>query len=182
MSRVGKRKIKIPAGVTVEISNGIIKVRGPKGELTRQFPAAVTMAVQDGEVTTNVANPEDKKERSLWGAYSAHAANMIEGVTNGFKKELEINGVGFRVAKQDDDLKLDVGFSHPIIFKMPAGIIATVEKNIIRLEGADIELVGQTAAEVRDVKKPEPYKGKGIKYVDEIIRRKAGKTATKAAA
>lgn len=182
MSRVGKRKTKIPNDVTVEIANGIVKVKGPKGELMRHLPAAITMTVQDGEIVTNVANPEEKKERSLWGAYSAHVANMVEGVTKGFKKELEINGVGFRVATQGSDLNLEVGFSHPIIFKMPAGVVATVDKNIIKLEGADIELLGQTAAELRNIKKPEPYKGKGIKYIDETIRRKAGKTATKAAA
>ena len=182
MSRVGKRQIKIPAGVTVEIANGVIKVRGPKGELKRILHSAVTMEVKDGEIITSVNNPEDKKERSLWGAFSAHAANMVKGVTEGFKKDLEINGVGYKVAMQGKDLKLDVGFSHPIIFDIPEGVTAVVEKNVIKLTGIDIELVGQVAAEVRNVKKPEPYKGKGIKYAEEIIRRKAGKTARKAAA
>lgn len=182
MSRVGKRKVKIPAGVTVEITGGVVKVTGPKGELKRVLHPAITMEVKDGEVTTNVNNPEDKKERSLWGAFSAHVANMVKGVTEGFKKELEINGVGYKVAMQGKDLKLDVGFSHPIIFSIPEGVTATTEKNTIKLTGADIELVGRVAAEVRNVRKPEPYKGKGIKYNDEILRRKAGKTATKAAA
>lgn len=182
MSRVGKRKIKIPAGVTVEIINGVVKVKGSKGELKRILHPAVIMEVKDGEVITNVNHPEDKKERSLWGAFSAHVANMVKGVTDGFKKELEINGVGYKVAMQGTDLKLDVGFSHPIIFKIPEGVAAAVEKNVIKLTGADIELVGQVAAEVRNVKKPEPYKGKGIKYIDETLRHKAGKTATKAAA
>ena len=182
MSRVGKRQIKIPAGVTVEVAGGQVKVKGPKGELARNLPVAVSISVQDGEVVTNVANPEEKLERALWGAYSAHVANMINGVTNGFKKELEINGVGYRAAVQGKDLKLDVGFSHPIVFKIPDGVSISVDKNLIKLESADIELLGQTAAEVRNVKKPEPYKGKGIKYIDETIRRKAGKTETKAAA
>lgn len=182
MSRVGKRKIKIPVGVTVEIADGVFKVKGPKGELKRVLHPAITMVVQDGEIVTNVNQPEDKKERSLWGAFSAHAANMVKGVTVGFTKNLEINGVGYKVAMQGKDLKLDVGFSHSIIFKIPEGVTAFVEKNAIKLEGANIELVGQVAAEVRNVKKPEPYKGKGIKYNDEILRHKAGKTATKAAA
>ena len=120
---------------------------------------------------------DEKKERSLWGTYGAHVKNMIIGVTQGFQKQLEINGVGYRVAMQGKDLKLEVGFSHPVIFPMPAGITAKVEKNIITIEGADKELVGKTTAEIREIKKPEPYKGKGIKYVEEIIRRKAGKTA-----
>ncbi len=182
MSRIGKKPIQIPAGVTAEITNSVIKVKGPKGELFRALPARIKVTIIDGVISVFVANPEDKKERSLWGAYAAHINNMIEGVTNGFKKDLEINGVGFRVAMQGKDLKLEVGFSHSVIFKIPDGVTASVEKNIIKLESIDKEMLGQTASELRSVKKPEPYKGKGIKYTDETIRRKAGKTATKAAA
>lgn len=182
MSRIGKKPIQIPAGVTVEIANGGIKIKGPKGEHFRVLPATIKVSVVDNVISLAVNNPEEKKERSLWGTYAAHIINMIEGVTKGFKKELEINGVGFRVAMQGKDLKLEVGFSHSVIFNIPVGVTATVEKNIIRLESFDKELLGQVAAELRNVKKPEPYKGKGIKYTDETIRRKAGKTATKAAA
>lgn len=182
MSRIGKKPIQIPSDVTVETTNNGIKVKGPKGELFRALPVAIKIAIVEGVISVSVANPEEKKERSLWGSYAAHIINMIEGVTKGFKKELEINGVGFRATAQGKDLKLEVGFSHPVIFKIPDGVTAAVEKNIIKLESIDKEKLGQTAAELRSVKKPEPYKGKGIKYTDETIRRKAGKTATKAAA
>lgn len=182
MSRIGKKPIQIPSDVTVETTNNGIKVKGPKGELFRALPNAVKLSLVNGVISVSVDNPEEKKERSLWGSYAAHIINMIEGVTKGFKKELEINGVGFRAAAQGKDLKLEVGFSNPVIFNVPAGVTAVVDKNIIKLESADKELLGQAAAELRNIKKPEPYKGKGIKYIDEIIRRKAGKTATKAAA
>ncbi len=181
MSRIGKQIITIPAGVTVTTENGQLKVKGPKGEIVRPLNRLVTVTIADGTVSASVANPDEKSERSLWGTWGAHISNMIEGVTTGFKKELEINGVGYRVAMQGKDLKLEVGYSHPVIFPIPAGIVASVEKNLISLTGFDKELVGSTAARVRAVRKPEPYKGKGIKYVTEIIRRKAGKTASKGA-
>ena len=181
MSRIGKQKIQIPNGVNFEISGASIKVKGPKGELTRSLPKEVKVSLENNEVSVDVVNKEDKKERSLWGTYSAHIQNMVEGVTKGFVKELEINGVGYRVAMQGKDLKLEVGFSHPVIFDVPAGVKASVEKNQIKLEGFDKELVGQVAAQIRSIKKPEPYKGKGLKYVTETIRRKAGKTASKGA-
>ena len=182
MSRIGKNPIQIPAGVTVEMADSGIKIKGPKGELFRALPEIVKVSITDNVISVSVVNPEDKKERSLWGTYAAHIINLIEGVTNGFKKELEINGVGFRVAMQGKDLKLEVGFSHSVIFGIPTGVIASVDKNIIKLESADKELLGKVAAELRNVRKPEPYKGKGIKYVGETIRRKAGKTAVKVAA
>jgi len=175
MSRVGKQQLQVPAGVTVELLPGLAKIKGPKGELERKIDARVKLNLTDGILTCNVENPEKKAERSLWGTYASHLKNMILGVTVGFKKQLEINGVGYKVAMQGTDLKLEVGFSHSVIFKIPAGIKATVEKNQIALEGIDKELLGKTASELRAVKKPEPYKGKGIKYLDEIIRRKAGK-------
>lgn len=181
MSRVGKQQIQVPQGVTAEIKADKIIVKGPKGELTRVINPLVQINLNEGILTVSVKNPEDKKERSLWGTYGSHLINMVEGVTKGFKKQLEINGVGYRVAMQGQDLKLEVGYSHSVIFKVPSVVKATVEKNVITLESPDKELLGKTAAELRAVKKPEPYKGKGIKYLDEVIRRKAGK-AVKAGA
>lgn len=177
MSRIGKQIITIPTAVTVDLKSDLITVKGPKGELKRAIPPVVHVKHEDGAVTVDVTNKEEKKERSLWGTFSAHIQNMVNGVTAGFKKQLEVNGVGYKVAMQGKDLKLDVGFSHPVIFKIPEGIIVSVEKNVITLESFDIELLGKTAAEIRQVRKPEPYKGKGIKYMDEVIRRKAGKTS-----
>lgn len=179
MSRIGKKTIEIPQGVTIAVTDNVVRVQGPKGTLERVVHPKVTVKVVDNIVSVDVAKKEDKSERSLWGTFGAHINNMIEGVTKGFQKQLELNGVGFRVAMQGTDLKLEVGFSHSVVFKIPEGIQAKVEKNVITLDGFDKELLGATAAELRAVKKPEPYKGKGIKYVDEIIRRKAGKTAAK---
>ena len=152
-------------------------VKGPKGELVRKLNNLVSVVVQDGEVKVSVANQEEKNERALWGTFSAHVMNMIKGVTEGFTKDLEVNGVGYKVSMQGNDLKIEVGYSHPVIYKAPEGIVISTEKNQIKVAGTDTELVGRVAAEIRKVRKPEPYKGKGIKYVDEIIRRKAGKTA-----
>lgn len=182
MSRIGRKSIAIPAGVTVALNGRTVEVKGPKGSLTRVLHPAVSVSVLENAVTVDVAKKEEKSERSLWGTFAAHIRNMIIGVTAGYKKQLEVNGVGFRVALQGKDLRLEIGFSHPVIFSMPDNVKASVEKNIITLESADKELLGQVAAEVRDLKKPEPYKGKGIKYIDEIIRRKAGKAAKAAAA
>jgi len=181
MSRIGKQKIEIPEGVTIEVKDGAVKVKGLKGELIRKLNNLVNVEVQDGEVKVTVANPEEKKERALWGTFSAHVINMIKGVTEEFTKELEVNGVGYKVSMQGVDLKIEVGYSHPVIYKTPEGVIISTEKNRIKVSGVDIELVGRVAAEIRKVRKPEPYKGKGIKYVDEVIRRKAGKAAKAAA-
>ncbi len=177
MSRIGKQTIEIPAGVTVDIKDGAIAVQGPKGKLLRVINPLVTVAIVDGAVTVDVVNKEEKKERSLWGTYSSHIQNMVEGVTQGFKKQLEVNGVGYKVAMQGTDIRLDVGFSHPVIYKVPEQVTAGVEKNVITLDSPDKELLGSTAAEIRSIRKPEPYKGKGIKYMEEQIRRKAGKAA-----
>jgi large subunit ribosomal protein L6 len=180
MSRIGKQIIKIPEGVTVDVKDGIVFVKGPKGELKRVLHRAVSVKVSDGTATVDVKNKEDKKERSFWGTFGSHIKNMVVGVSEGFKKQLEINGVGYKVSMQGTDLKLEVGYSHPVLYKMPEGANASVDKNIITLEGADKELIGKVAAEIRSIRKPEPYKGKGIKYVDETIRRKAGKAAASA--
>lgn len=182
MSRIGKKKIQIPAGVSAEIKDGVLTIKGPKGELKRVLNDKVKVNITPTEITVDVENKEEKSERSLWGTFAAHIINMVQGVTVGFKRQLEINGVGFKVASQGTDLKLEVGFSHSVVFKVPDGIKATVEKNLISLEGSDKEKLGQVAAEIRSIKKPEPYKGKGIKYVEEVIRRKAGKAATKSGA
>ena len=182
MSRIGKKVIQIPNGVVISQEDDYVLVKGPKGELTRKVNRLVTIIIENGEVRVDVVNKEDKKERALWGTFGAHIRNMIIGVTEGYKKQLEINGVGYRVAMQGTDLKLEVGFSHSVIFKIPKEVKATVEKNQITLVSIDKEILGKTAAELRSIRKPEPYKGKGIKYVEEILRHKAGKAASKASA
>jgi len=180
MSRIGKQKIELPSGVTVEVKeNNTIVVKGPKGQSERVFDSRVTLVKEDNVVGVDVKNKEQKTERSLWGTYSSHLKNMILGVSEGFRRQLEINGVGYKVAMQGKDLKLEVGFSHSVVFNVPEGIEASVEKNVITLVGINKELIGQTASELRAIRKPEPYKGKGIKYMEEVIRRKAGKTAGK---
>lgn len=180
MSRIGKQIITIPQNVTVDVAGNVVRVKGPKGELERVIATPVKVIVADGTVTVDVEKKEDGFERSLWGTFAAHVKNMVVGVSEGFEKTLEINGVGYKVALQGKDLRLDVGFSHPVIYVMPAEVTAGVEKNVIKLQSANKELLGKVAAEVRAVKKPEPYKGKGIKYSDEVIRRKAGKAAKSA--
>ena len=180
MSRIGKQTIHITPGVTVETKDGILLVRGPKGTLSRIIPSVVTIAVVDQTVVCSVTDENEKSIRSLWGTYAAHTKNMIEGVTKGFQKQLEVNGVGYRVAMQGSDvLKLELGFSHPVMYKLPQGITATVEKNLMTINSCDKELLGKVCADIRAQRPPEPYKGKGIKYVQETIRRKAGKTASK---
>lgn len=177
MSRIGKQIIEIPTGVDCTITADAIRVKGPKGELTTAMHPHVTVTRGTDGVQVTVKDPEKKTDRALWGLYASLLKNMVVGVTAGFEKKLELNGVGYRVALQGKGLKLDLGYSHPIVFDLPAGVSAVVEKNVITLSGADKKLVGQVAADIRKLRKPEPYKGKGIKYSDEIIRRKAGKTA-----
>lgn len=181
MSRIGKQIIKIPNGVTVGAKDGIVVVQGPKGKLEKQLHHKIKVIVEADSVRVDVENKEEKKDRALWGTSAAHIKNMIMGVTEGFHKELEVNGVGYKVAMQGKDIKLEVGFSHPVIFELPDAVKANVEKNVIKLESFDKELLGAVAAEIRTIRKPEPYKGKGIKYLEEVVRRKAGKTAAKGA-
>lgn len=181
MSRIGKQTIEIPQGVTIEVKDGNVVVKGPKGELVRKLDPVIKVEVKDNIVSVDVENKENKKERSLWGTFSAHIKNMVIGVTEGFKKQLEVNGVGYKIAMQGKDLKVEVGYSHPVIYKAVEGVDISVEKNVITVEGSDKELIGQVSAEIRKIRKPEPYKGKGIKYIDEHIRRKAGKAAKSAA-
>ncbi len=178
MSRIGKQQITIPQGVDVTLAGTTLTIKGPKGTLVRDIHPLVTVHNENSVLGVSVAHPENGTERSLWGTTAAHLKNMVEGVVKGFEKKLEVNGVGFRVAMQGRDIKLEIGFSHPVVYVMPATVAAVVEKNVITLTSPDIEMLGKTAAEIRALKKPEPYKGKGIKYVDEVIRRKAGKTAS----
>lgn len=182
MSRIGKKIRTLPAGVTAEVKNGQFVVKGPKGELKQAIHPRVTVVIKDGEVTTQVVDGDAVRDRALWGTFSSIIENMIEGVATGFKKQLEINGVGYKAAVKGVNLNLEVGFSHPVEVKPLAGVTFSVEKNIITVQGADKQLVGEMAAMIRRVRKPEPYKGKGIKYIDEVIARKAGKTAAKTAA
>lgn len=178
MSRIGKKPITLPSGVTAQVDAGLLTITGPKGTLCRSIHPVVTITEEPaGTLVLSVVKEEEKKERALWGTFGAHIRNMIEGVTAGFEKQLEIQGVGYRVAMQGRDLKIEIGFSHPVIYKVPDGITASVEKNSITIQGIDKELVGATAAEIRALRKPEPYKGKGIRYLGEVVRRKAGKAA-----
>lgn len=182
MSRIGKKPISIPEKVDVKIDQDLILVTGPKGELKLNLVKGVKIKIQDKQIIVEPQDENDKKYRSLWGTFRQLIENMVLGVTEGFEKKLEINGVGFRVEMQGKDLMLYVGFSHPVEFKAPEGITISTEKNVITISGADKQLVGETAARIRKVKKPEPYKGKGIKYIDEVVRRKAGKQAKGAGA
>ena len=176
MSRIGKKLIEIPSGVTVQINGSAIVVKGPKGELSMNGPAEIIVTI-DGNMVKIEAKDELKRLFPLWGLTRALIANMIEGVTKGYEKKLEMVGVGYR-AKQSgsDGVSISAGFSHPVEYKAPKGIeIQVPDQNTIIIKGADRQAVGQVAANIRKIRKPEPYKGKGIKYADEVIRRKAGK-------
>lgn len=178
MSRIGRKPITVPAGVTVELNGQHVKVTGPKGTLELDIMPGIKIE-QDGS-TLNVSKVVETPETGRsFGLMRTLVDNMVIGVSQGFTRALEINGVGFRAAVAGDTITLSLGFSHPVIFVLPQGVEAKIEKNVITLTGFDKQLVGQVAANIRALKKPEPYKGKGIKYVEETIRRKAGKTATK---
>jgi len=177
MSRIGKKPILIPEKVGVKISNHLVVVSGPKGELKRNVHSLIKIEVKDKEIVLNIKNEDDKLEKSLWGTERQLINNMIVGVNEGFSKKLEINGVGYRAATSGKSLTLSVGYSHPVEFKIPEGIDVSVEKNLITVSGIDKQQVGEISAQIRKIRKPEPYKGKGIKYVDEVIIRKAGKQA-----
>ena len=179
MSRIGKMPIAIPAGVTVEIAeNNKVTVKGPKGTLERTLPGEMTITQNDGVIT--IERPNDlKKEKSLHGLTRSLLHNMVVGVSAGFEKKLEVNGVGYRAAKSGKTLTLSLGYSHPVEMTDPEGVTTEVQGNVITVKGIDKEAVGQFAANIRDKRRPEPYKGKGIKYSDETIRRKVGKTGKK---
>ena len=180
MSRIGRMPIAIPEGVTVTIAeNNKVTVKGPKGTLERELPVEMDIKEEDGHII--VTRPNDlKKMKSLHGLTRTLINNMVVGVTNGYEKVLEVNGVGYRAQKQGNKLILSLGYSHPVEMTDPEGIEAVLEgQNKITVKGIDKEKVGQYAAEIRDKRRPEPYKGKGIKYADEVIRRKVGKTGKK---
>ena len=177
MSRIGRKPIELPAGVNVSIDPGRVMVNGPLGALTQQVPARMKIEQRDGEIV--VTRPTERGEdRALHGLTRTLIANMVEGVTKGFEKRLEIQGVGYRAAMRGTDLELNVGFSHSVVVKPRAGISFDVpQPTVVVVKGTDKQMVGQTAAEVRAVRKPEPYKGKGIRYEGEYVRRKVGKRA-----
>ena len=179
MSRIGRLPVAVPAGVTVDIKEGNdVTVKGPKGTLQRVLPEEMSIKLEDGQVI--VTRPNDlKKMKSLHGLTRTLIHNMVVGVSEGYEKVLEVNGVGYRAAKQGKKLVLNLGYSHPVEMEDPAGLESAVDGNKITVKGIDKEKVGQYAAEIRDKRRPEPYKGKGIKYADEVIRRKVGKTGKK---
>jgi large subunit ribosomal protein L6 len=177
MSRIGRQPIEVPSTVSIGLSPGRVQVNGPLGELSQQVPARMKIEQGDGEIL--VTRPTERGEdRALHGLTRSLIANMVEGVTKGFEKHLEIQGVGYRASLRGTDLELNVGYSHPVVMKPRAGITFDVPApNQVIVKGTDKQQVGQTAAEIRAVRKPEPYKGKGIRYRDEVVRRKVGKRA-----
>ncbi len=175
MSRIGKKPIVLPTGVTAEVTNGMLTVSGPKGKLSLPVHGDVELTLEADSIVVSVPKPEVKQQKALWGLFRSLVQNLVTGVTAGFEKKLEVNGVGFKVAVAGKVLQMQLGFSHPVNVDIPADLEVTVEKNIISVKGSDKQHVGQFAANVRALKKPEPYKGKGIKYEGEVILRKAGK-------
>jgi len=182
MSRIGKKPILIPKNVEIKINGDEISAKGPKGELSLSLPSELSISLKEsgaegkeGQELTIGVKKKTKRSPALWGLFRSLAFNLVLGVSDGFEKKLEINGVGYRASVEGKKIILNIGFSHPVEVEAPNGIEFKVEKNIITVSGADKQLVGQTAAKIRAQRKPEPYKGKGIKYLDEVIRRKSGK-------
>jgi len=178
MSRIGKQPIPLPGSVTVDITDGMVRVKGPRGELSRVVPRRISIVREDGTLRIE-RETDEPTQRSLHGLTRSLIANMVTGVTDGFTRRLEVNGVGYRAAVSSGNLVLQVGYSHPVLYPAPEGITFAVQANAITISGADKELVGEVAAQVRRVRPPEPYKGKGIKFAEEVIRRKAGKAGAK---
>jgi len=174
MSRIGKQEILIPAGVKVSQNGSVLTVVGPKGTLTKNFRDDITITIGDKAINLNIKR-NDKFSKSLWGTYASHIKNMIAGVQTPYSKKLILEGVGFKSEVKGKEFHFALGFSHPVIVKIPDTITATADKNNITITGADKELVGSFTASIRALKKPEPYKGKGMRYSDEVIRRKQGK-------
>ena len=181
MSRIGKRAIAIPAGTDVSVVSNEIIVKGKVATLTRELHPAVAITIENGSVSVNPAR-SSRLAQALWGTYAAHVRNMIAGVNTPFMKKLLVEGIGYRAELAGKQLKLMVGFSHPVLVAIPEGVTVAVDKNAITVTGADKETVGQFSASVRAVKKPEPYKGKGIRYENEVVRKKQGKKAATASA
>ncbi|HEX7259731.1 MAG TPA: 50S ribosomal protein L6 [Candidatus Saccharimonadia bacterium] len=178
MSRVGRQPISIPAGVTVELNDATVTATGPKGSLSVQLLHGITLDQTSEQITVVKAIDDDERQKTF-GLMRTLINNMVVGVSAGFQRQLEINGVGYRANVAGNIINLSLGYSHPIAFNLPQGVDAKIERNVITLTGADKQLIGQVAANLRALRKPEPYKGKGIKYVEERIRRKAGKAASK---
>lgn len=184
MSRIGKKPVLLPSGIEAVLAPGSVTIKGPKGTVSVGLHPAVSVAQQAEPkgLVVSVKDENDKKQRALWGLTRQLVANAVEGVQKPFEKSLEFVGVGFKVALAGaDKLTIEVGFSHPVTFQLPKGVEAKIDKQILTVSGVDKHLVGETAAQIRRIKPPEPYKGKGIKYTTETIRRKAGKAATKGA-
>ncbi|MBI2024114.1 50S ribosomal protein L6 [Candidatus Giovannonibacteria bacterium] len=180
MSRLGKKPIVVPPGVEVKIQDGSVFVKGPKGELSKEFRREISMELRDNLFQLSLRS-QSKLARKLWGTYVSLVKNMLIGASEGYAKKLILEGIGYRAQAEGKDLVLNLGFSHPVKFPAPDGISFKVEKNLITISGIDKEKVGQTAAKLRSLKKPDPYKGKGFRYEGEIIKRKAGKKATSSA-
>lgn len=176
MSRVGKAPVAIPQGVTVSVAGGEVAVKGSKGELKAKLTPEVTVEVKDGKVVISPVNKNDKRSRTMWGTMRNNIHNMVEGVSQGYTRKMEIQGVGYRASADKNYLTIALGFSHEIKYAIPAGIAIAVDKQTsLAVSGFDKKLVGQVAAEIRSLRKPEPYKGKGVRYEDEYVRRKEGK-------
>lgn len=180
MSRLGKKPVQIPEGVVVRIEDDSIFIKGPKGELTQKIHPSVLIQQKDNCLLFKVKNPKEKKQKALWGLFQRLVSNMVIGVTQGNEKRLELIGVGYRAQVEGQKLILSVGFSHPVEFILPDQIEVKIEKNVIIISGVNKKLVGETAAQIRKIRKPEPYKGTGIRYFGEVIRKKAGKKAVSA--
>lgn len=177
MSKIGRTPIAIKEGINVSVDSNLVKVSGPKGESVYTVPSSVTVSIEDGKVVLGLVDSTNRQNRAVYGLTRANIANIIKGVDSGFEKKLELIGTGFRAQMQGNDLVLSLGFSHPVKFKPEPSVKISVVENIITISGTDKSAVGLAAANIRDIKPPEPYKGKGIKYKGEYIRRKAGKTA-----
>lgn len=176
MSRIGKREITIPAGTEVSVVSGVLTVKGKGGTLKKSVNSAITISTEGSAVKITPAS-KTRLARALWGTYASHVRNMIAGVNTPFVKKLQVEGIGYRAELSGKQLKLNLGFSHPVLVNVPEGVAVVVDKNIITITGADKEVVGQFAANIRGIKKPEPYKGKGIRYEGEVVRQKQGKKA-----
>ncbi len=179
MSRIGKQPIAVPDKVEVKIDGNKVSVKGPLGSLSREVSDVVDIALEAGQIIVS-RRDESREARAHQGLVRSLVANMVEGVSNGFKRNLEINGVGYRAEQRGSFIRFDLGYSHPILFELPESVKATIERQTqLSLQSADREVLGQVAAMIRSLRKPEPYKGKGVKYSDEVIRRKAGKSGSK---
>ena len=174
MSRIGRKVLPLPKGVTLAQKDGSVSVKGPKGELTKAVPTGVSIKAEADKITV-LRVDDERQNRARHGLMRAHLANMVKGVTDGWTRELEINGVGYRAEVAGDTINMALGYSHPVVFKLPKGVTAKVDKNKVTLASADRDLVGQIAAKLRELRPPEPYKGKGVKYAEEVIKKKVGK-------